>query len=69
MFNPVGKDVEVLLQEVSIRLARGLRGLTGLVFVSQRPPELDSFAAFDTYTQSHYQMWLDRKRASRAPWR
>jgi len=43
--------------------------ITGLVFVSPKPPELDSFAWCDNWQESNYLEWLNRKKASRQPWR
>jgi len=68
-FNVVGKDVEVLLQEVQVRLSRNNRGFYGMVFVSQKQPELDSFAWCDNFQQAHFTKFLDRKKATRQPWK
>lgn len=72
VFNPIGKDAEVLLQEVEVAtrsLGAGTRGAYGFVFVSQKPPELDSFSWCDNWEASQWASWLDKKKASRQPWR
>ncbi len=67
VFNAAGKDVDVILQEVRIRCAPRNRGISGLVFVSDRLPDFDQFAYTDSWTESNYQQFADRKRLQRSP--
>ncbi len=67
VFNAAGKDVDVILQEVRIRCSARNRGISGLVFVSDRLPDFDQFAYTDSWVESNYQQFVDRKRLQRSP--
>jgi len=69
VFNAVGKDVTIILEEIRIRCARYCEGVNGLVFISDRLPELDSFAWCNNFTEQNYQQFLEHKKSQRQVYR
>jgi len=69
VFNAVGKDTDVLLQEVNVRTQQSVRGFYGMVFVSQKVPDLDSFSWCSSWRKEQYQNWVQKKKSSRQAFR
>jgi hypothetical protein len=69
VFNAVGKDCDILLQEAMIRTQQNIRGFYGMIFVSQKVPDLDSFSWCSSWRKDQYQTWLAKKKSSRQAFR
>eukprot|EP00457_Paulinella_chromatophora_P002488 gb/GEZN01002493.1/.p1 GENE.gb/GEZN01002493.1/~~gb/GEZN01002493.1/.p1 ORF type:complete len:801 (-),score=154.23 gb/GEZN01002493.1/:58-2190(-) len=65
IFTSRGKDSEFLLQAVQVNLASSLRGFYGLCFISQKMPDLDSFAWCDGWRRDQFERFMSCKKASR----
>jgi len=64
IFNAIGKDTDFLLQEVNVRCNMSVMGFYGLVFLSQKVPDLDSFSWCNDFRQDQYDRFAAGKKGS-----